>query len=120
MSLEIAIQENTSALRELIAAISKGIPTTSTQLAAVIAEAPVKVEETGKAKEPEVTAASAPVTATIVDYEAVKKATLELSKAKGREATVAVLKRFGAEKAPDLKPEQYADYVAAAAETVGA
>lgn len=39
MSLEIAITENTNAIRDLIATISAGIPTTSAQVAAVAKEA---------------------------------------------------------------------------------
>lgn len=46
-----------------------------------------------------------------VDYEAVKKVTLELSEKKGRETVVGLLQQFGVAKAPDLKPEQYAAYV---------
>ena len=46
MSLEATIAENTAALRDLIAAIGKGIPTTHAQVAAVVAEA--KPEATAK------------------------------------------------------------------------
>jgi len=38
MTLEAAIQENTSALRELIAAIKSGVATTAAQVAAVVTE----------------------------------------------------------------------------------
>lgn len=49
MSLEIAIQENTNAIRELIAALAKGVPTTSAQVAAVVAEAPAAAKAEAKA-----------------------------------------------------------------------
>jgi hypothetical protein len=39
MSLEATIQENTNAIRELIAAIKTGVPTTAAQVAAVVTEA---------------------------------------------------------------------------------
>jgi len=39
MSLEATIQENTNAIRELIAAIKAGVPTTAAQVAAVVTEA---------------------------------------------------------------------------------
>ena len=39
MSLEATIQENTNAIRELIAAIKSGAPTTAAQVAAVVTEA---------------------------------------------------------------------------------
>jgi hypothetical protein len=44
----------------------------------------------------------------------VNAAIIALAKAKGRDAAVALLGTFGAAKAPELKPEQYADVVAAA------
>lgn len=50
MSIEQALAENTSAIRELIAAIRAGVPTTAAQVAAVVAEAPEA--ETAKAKIP--------------------------------------------------------------------
>lgn len=55
MSLETAIQENTNAIRELIAALAKGVPTTTAQVAAVVAEAPpaAKAEATATAAKKE-------------------------------------------------------------------
>lgn len=45
-------------------------------------------------------------------YDDVKAAIGALSAAKGRDACIAVLQRFGAARAPDLKPEQYGPFVA--------
>jgi hypothetical protein len=46
MSLELVIQENTNAIRDLIATIAKGVPATIAQVAAVAVEA--KQEAAGK------------------------------------------------------------------------
>jgi membrane protein involved in colicin uptake len=58
--------------------------------------------------------AAAPATT----YEDVKKAILEVSKVKGRDAAIKLLGKFGAEKGPDLqsKPETFSKFVAAAKE----
>ena len=50
-----------------------------------------------------------------VTYEQAAKAVTELAKAKGRDAAVEVLGQFGAKKLPDVKPEHYADLMAACA-----
>ncbi len=47
-----------------------------------------------------------------VTYDDVKALVLQVSKDKGRDAAAAVLSGFGVAKAPELKPEQYADAVA--------
>jgi hypothetical protein len=66
MSLEATIQENTNAIRELIAAIKSGVPTTAAQVAAVVTEAKTTpcaghgaetAKEEGKAKPEKETAA---------------------------------------------------------------
>lgn len=133
MTLEAAIQENTSAIRELIAAISKGVPTTTAQVAAVVAEAP-KTDKSAKAvTEPEAPAkpeTAAPATsqaasdsapaASAPTYEEVKHAIVKLSGSKGRDAVVSLLSEFGAGKGPDLKPEQFADFIAKATQLVAA
>lgn len=144
MSLELAITENANAIRDLIAAISKGVPTTAAQVAAVVEQAP---KETKKAKatvatngasstqegtSPEAVpadaaaqqpapeaAATAPVAAS-VSYEDVKHAIVKLSGSKGRDAVVALLTEFGAGKGPDLKPEQFAEFIAKASQLVAA
>lgn len=57
MTLEAAIQENTSALRDLIAAIKAGVPISATQIAAVAAEASVAQQEANTEKKPPATSA---------------------------------------------------------------
>ena len=47
-------------------------------------------------------------------YQDAATAITKLSRTKGRDAAVAVLKKFGAAKLPDVKPEQFADVIAAA------
>jgi hypothetical protein len=47
-------------------------------------------------------------------YQDAAAAITKLSKVKGRDAAVAVLTAFGAAKLPDVKPEQFADIIAAA------
>ena len=46
-------------------------------------------------------------------YQATADAVTKLAKAKGRDAAVAVLTKFGAAKLPDVKPEQFAAIIAA-------
>lgn len=45
-------------------------------------------------------------------YEDVKPLILELTKTKGRESAASALAKFGAAKGPELKPEQFAEFVA--------
>lgn len=135
MSLEQAIQANTAALRDLIAAIANGIPTTAQQVAAVVEEAKVE-EKPAKKGKPEKTEApkqevaatpepkeeAAPVAddAPEATYQDAAAAITALSKAKGRDAAVALLKKFGASKLPEVKPEDFATIVADATAQVGA
>lgn len=51
-------------------------------------------------------------------YDDVKAAVLKLSKEKGRDVAVQVLSRCGVQKAPDLQPDQYADFVRIAGEVL--
>lgn len=136
MSLEATIQENTNAIRELIAAIKAGVPTTAAQVAAVVTEAKPTTaakETTAKKTTPaekaepaptqptaEAGAAAAPekkdepsAQAATPNYQATADAVTKLAREKGRDAAVAVLKEFGAAKLPDVKPEQFADVIAA-------
>lgn len=138
MSLEATIQENTNAIRELIAAIGNGLHATPAQVAAVVAEAPItksekvavkKLAETTKAAatasaDTATTAAATDVQETKVEasevkaeaatYDQAAKAVTELAKNKGREAAIAVLSQFGAAKLPDVKAEDFAAVIAAA------
>lgn len=130
MSLELAINENTAAVKalaELMLKLTSGaavIATNTTQ--AVEATKTVAKAETKAAKVEAKTvaaivdlpakteAASAQVKEEVaaVTYDDVKKAILAYQTANGREATIAALKSFGAAKGTDLKPEQFADALA--------
>ncbi len=157
MSLELALQENTEALRSLQAMLAGLTLTASAQgpKSATVAAASVSGPATAKADAPTKTAkestqsaatavaaaqastaatpdpkpaavspqsetaaaqpASKPVASTsvaAVTYDDVKALVLQVSKDKGRDAAAAVLSGFGVAKAPELKPEQYADAVA--------
>lgn len=140
MSLEATIQENTNAIRELIAAIQAGVPTTAAQVAAVVTEAaadkpakeeaPAKKPTNAKKVEPaptqptaEAVAAAAPeqkgepsAQADAPTYQDTADAVTKLARTKGRDAAVAVLSKFGADKLPDVKPEQFAAVIAACEE----
>lgn len=137
MSLEATIAENTAALRELIATIKAGVPTTAAQVAAVVEQAADKLTETAKAPEaakpttkPKTPApAPAPKTepaapadaaAPAPTYQDAAAAVTNLAKVKGRDAAVAVLTKFGAAKLPDVTPEQFADVIAACKEAAEA
>ena len=129
MSIEQALAENTSAIRELIAAIRAGVPTTPAQGAAVVAEAPERAAETpakSDAAEHGKTAAQATdalqghanapeQTAT---FEEAKAAVIRISKEKGRDAAVAVLAKFNVAKLPELKPEHYGALISAVTEAL--
>ena len=117
MSLEAAVQENTAALRELIAHLAAG--------GAPVAPKSVKKPETVKtepvaAQAAAVESAGQPVDVVVVEYDDVKDAIIKLSSKKGRDAAVAVLKQFSAAKVPDLKPEDYAAVHAAASKLLAA
>jgi hypothetical protein len=115
MSLEIAIQENTAAIRELIAIMAGGKQVE----VQVKEEKPVKAEvkkaapapkaeaPAPKAEEPKAEA----VKETAIPYTDVAAAVVELAKVKGRDAAVKVLAEFGVSKATELKPEQYAEAI---------
>lgn len=119
MSLEAAIQENTAVMKQLIALFqSWGTPSVPSappvqhdynDVPAHIAEVP-----TPKAEKPKAEKKVEPKQVTIeeaISYEDVKHVTLELAK-KSRENATNLLAEFGVKVAPELKPEQYADYVA--------
>ena len=120
MTLEAAIQENTSAIRALIAAMTQGQPSTGEPNSAIVTPPKTKKEK------PPVTVdyaeATAPVTpspamdtaATDATYDDVKNAIVKLSGQKGRDQVVALLSQFDAAKGPDLKPEQFAGFLAQA------
>lgn len=122
MSLEIALQENTNAIRELIAAIQAGAVPAA---AAVEVTKPKTEKKATKTDEPAAEVKpSEPVAETEDEtpskltepatYEAVADAIKNVAKTKGRDVAVNLLKQFGVSKGPDLKVEQYAEVLAAA------
>ncbi len=141
MSLEQAITANTEAIRDLIAAISKGIPTTAEQVAAVVTEAKAEAKTEAKAekktkaekvdkaeteapKSDEAPAATqepkdepaAAADEPVYTYQDAANAITAVSKAKGRDAAVALLAAFRAKNLKEVKPEDYAALIAKAGE----
>lgn len=134
MSLEAALQENTAVMRELIARLtSTPISTeappkpdaktvnTSRTAEAVNKPAADALAKKDAATAQELTGDAAPAGGDTTTYEDVKRAILEVSKAKGRDAAIKVLAQFGATKGPDLqsKPETFGPFVAAAKAAIG-
>lgn len=131
MTLEAAIQANTAAVLELIAAINAQAAggaalktaaiTNKTVKAPTASPAPAPAETT---KEPAAPAPAAPnadgVDAEEVTYQDAAKAVTNLAKAMGRPAAEEVLKQFGASKLPDVKPEDFAAVVQACKEAAEA
>lgn len=131
MSLEATIQENTAALRDLIAVLANGATPTAAQVAAVVTEAKAeKVEKSAKKTQAAATQESPTPTASdnsasslsatqepdaaAPTYQDAAGAITKLSRTKGRDAAVALLTKFGAAKLPDVKPEQFAEVIQAA------
>lgn len=121
MSLELAINENTAAVKalaELMLKLTSGAVQVTAQTIEAAKSATPKAEAKAEAKavkvEAKTEAAPAQVKeeAAAVTYDDVKKAILAYQTANGREATIAALKSFGAAKGTDLKPEQFADALA--------
>lgn len=68
----------------------------------------------------EATSAPEAAAASPVSYPDVVTAINALAKAKGRDAAVDLLGQFGAAKGPDLKPEQFAEFIQKATAATGA
>lgn len=137
MSLEQALADNTAAIRELIAALAKApaavqedkpapkakpattAPTSPTAEAGVAAAPAKTAAATGQAAKSAATAAPASTAATkpqataTPDYAPVGAAITAYAAANGREATLEKLAAFGVKSGKELKPEQYADVLAA-------
>ena len=80
-------------------------------------DAPVKTADasppTAGSAEAAPQASTAATDAPAVTYKDAAEVVTKLSRTKGRDAAIAVLKSFGAEKLPDVKPEDFAAVVAA-------
>ena len=130
MSLEQAIQENTAAIRELIAALGTGA---TSQAAAPVETATVeepKVEKPAKEKkqqapaatpEPKDEVAPAADEPAPVSYDDCAQSVTKLAKSKGRPAAVALLGQFDLKTLQDAKdkPELLAQVKAAADAELG-
>lgn len=121
MSLEIALQENTNAIRALIAALGTK-PLDMPENPKVWVDQPVgkpAATPTATAPAPAAAAPSAPAAASPssaapdIDFDTIKKAFLKLSTTDGGRAKCeAVLKPHGLAKLSEAKPEQYAEILA--------
>lgn len=129
MSLEQALQENTVAIRELIAALTNHAPTPAptkeVEAAAEKAVEKAKAKAPAKKTEPAVETAAnrssdADATSDAVTYSQVSDAVLKLVAAKGRAAATDILTDMGLKSAREAKPEQYAELLAKVAEVMGA
>lgn len=129
MSLELALQENTSALHTLIALIEKGgvlvasaaeVKANKVATSKPVAEKPADtpVAEVTKTAEVEVAVASLSEDVKPVTYEDAKAAVTSVVKAKGRDAGLAVLAKFGAESLLAVPADQWADVIAACGEAL--
>lgn len=110
--LEVAIQENTAAVRELIALYKAGAGAPPPAPKAETApDAPADAPKGRKATDTKTPAADAKPAA--VTYEQAAKAVTALIQRKGKPVALALLGKFGAAKLPEVKPERFAEVVAA-------
>jgi hypothetical protein len=110
MSLEKAVEENTAAIRALIAVLDRGVlPAKPEQkLVEPKAEAKTTAKPKAKAVEPEVEAEDK-----VYTYDEVKTRILKLIEEKGRDAAVTILTSFGATKLPEVAQEELGAVMAA-------
>jgi len=116
MSLEKVIEENTAAVKELTVALQQfAAGGTGAAAPTAKAEAPAKAATKKAESKPTEKTEEKADEPTGIPYDDVKAKTLELVKAKGRDTVVETLAKFGkgVKSAQDLKPEQYAEYIAA-------
>lgn len=125
MSLEIALQETTAAIHLLIAALTSS-PTSNTHAQAPVAnnsasstaedslgtKPEAAAQETAKGSHKTESSQSA-TEAEGVSYDQAAAAIQTLAKSKGRDTAIAILKKFGAAKLPDVEPKDFAAIVAA-------
>ena len=130
MSLEQAIQENTAAIRELIAALGKGAPSQAAAPAVTATVEEPKVEKPAKEKKQQAPAAMPESKEEVapaadeqapVSYDDCAQAVTKLAKTKGRPAAVALLGQFDLKTLQDAKdkPELLAQVKAAADAELG-
>ena len=124
MSLEQALADNTAAIRELIAAMRPAAPATVTAVVQAITapaadtskivliepdeKAAPEVPYTMPALQPREVVAEAPAA---IEYAQVAQAIIDSFKV-DRTKVIAALGKFGAKKGPELKPTDYAAFLA--------
>lgn len=124
MSLEQALADNTTAIRELIAAMRPAAPATVTAVAQAITapaadtskivliepdeEAAPEVPYTLPALQPREAVVEVPAA---IEYAQVAQAIIDSFKV-DRTKVIAALGKFGAKKGPELKPADYAAFLA--------
>ena len=120
MSLEATIEANTNAIRDLIAALANGVPTTAAQVAAVIDQAPAEAEpkpetlaQMSGAQAEKALDGHANAPADQPTYQDAANAVTKLARTKGRDAAIKVLAQFNAKTLPDVKAEQFAEVIKA-------
>jgi hypothetical protein len=136
MSLELALQEATAAMKELVALLRNQSPAeNNAPIAASDAEDPPKTKrgkkevlqaapvgefvEEATAPSPEPTATDAPATEAAaaptepLTYADVKSRTLDLIEVRGRDAAVKVLAGFGVQRADQIEEARWPAYLAA-------
>jgi hypothetical protein len=120
MSIELALADNTAALRELAALLARvSVPAAAEAPPAPKSRSAAPTAPTSPTAEVEPAAAPATtVAASEPTYDDIKRAIIAVSAKKGRDAAVALLAEFGAAKGPDLQgtPEKFGPFVARAAE----
>lgn len=121
MSLEAAIQANTAAIQELVAVWGK-LTAQAVKVDKMPADAPVTAagkpvkaapEAAVEKAPPKAEKPAAPAAKPVADYAPVGQAITAYAAANGRDATLEKLAAFGVKSGKELKPEQYADVLAA-------
>jgi hypothetical protein len=121
MSLEAAINENTATINKLIAALATGAAIQAAEPAPAAEDLPIRkrtpqdapaeqhAEEKAAAEENLATAEKTDASAAAIDYaKEVKPLLVKVSTAKGRDALVTLLAKFGVSKGDQLPQDQLA------------
>lgn len=124
MSLEAILEANTAALQTHTTVMQAllerlgagGALAVSTNVAAAPAPAAQAADTAAAETKVEKPAADAKVAE--VTYDQVKPLILKVNTTKGRDAATALLAEFGVTRGPELKPEQFAKFIARAAEVL--
>ena len=117
MSLEQALAENTAAINNLIAVMSKipykhTEPQTSGEASAASVPGEAKIVKTAESPAKDEAPAPpefVPVPAKAYTYAEVAKRVTDVVSKKGRDAAKQILVRFGASKLPEVDPKDYAE-----------